>query len=457
MAIKTFIFGSCVSRDILNYQNDEIELVDYFARSSFASMFEFVPVKDIYTKNLKSNFQRRTVAADLSKKFSDHINGSLFDLLLLDFIDERFNLFVFENNAMCTLSNELISAGFDPKRELGRIVKSGTDEFFDLWEKGWVQFLSIVDALGCRQKIRINRVFWATMTVEGEDFPTYNKNYILDSNRFLARLYTRVGQDLEPCQFLENNPGFFLGAKNHRWGLSPFHYIDAYYFDALRRLLNSQAKPQEVKSSEPTEEVAPSLVSPAMGTNAEICEYPFDRSLISWKRFVAKESEIDPQLSSCKSSGNCEVIPGQSTTMLRFSRDGGTHQARFSLSEPIRANGMAVKIRLENWGALRYLAFGYTHQDTFRHIKVVNPAQGQWITLNLLHGDIAFGLQNDWEHPPPADVSDFRLYLRAEPRGIATIEIEHFICWEEAENTGTGGLARFHGCYLIKSLSQPIC
>lgn len=238
-SLRVLIFGSCVSRDILNYQNGEIELVDYFARSSFASMFEFVPVKDIYTKNLKSNFQRRTVAADLGKNFSDHINGSSFDLLLLDFIDERFNLFVLENNTICTLSNELLSAGFDPKKESGRIVSSGTDEFFDLWETGWMQFLSIADALQCRQKIRINRVFWAKSTSTGGDFPTCSRHYILVANQFLQRLYARVEKDLQPWQFIEASPSHCIAAENHRWGLSPFHYVDAYYTEALRKIMIS--------------------------------------------------------------------------------------------------------------------------------------------------------------------------------------------------------------------------
>lgn len=231
------IFGSCVSRDILNYQNNKIALTDYFARSSIASVFASLSINDTYTKNLDSDFQWKVVAADLGKKFKEYIKIANFDLLLIDFIDERFNLFMFDHGGFCTLSNELLSAGFNPEEESGRIIPSGSDEFFALWGSGWVRFLSEINRTQCRDKIRINKVFWATTTSSGREFPTYSKNYILSSNKFLDRLYARVAKDLGSWQFIEASASHFVAAEDHRWGLSPFHYINAYYIEALSQLL----------------------------------------------------------------------------------------------------------------------------------------------------------------------------------------------------------------------------
>lgn len=424
MTISILIFGSCVSRDIFNFQINDFEVAGYFARSSFASAFDSLPVNDIYTKNLESEFQKKVVSADLDKNLKQCLRSTEYDLLLIDFIDERFNIFIFDQGGVCTVSSELISAGLDVRKEVGRLVQSGSDEFFERWENGWVRFLSIVDALQCRQKIRINKVLWATTTSAGREFETYSCDYILTSNHFLERLYNRVAKDLEPWQFIDAKPIHLLAAEAHRWGVSPFHYIDAYYIHALRK----------IKTSFDIEVTQPGLLA-VDGVNDE---YPFDRSLIKWQRFSPTGDGGDLKISSCRTSGNGVIEYNEGVPTLRFGVDGGTHQVAFRLPKPMLANGLAARLRLQSWSAIRYLAFGYTYQGVFRHIKVVNPAQGQWLTVSLVHGDIAYGLQNEWNHPPASEITDIRVYLRADAaQGVGTLEVAQFICWEEAERPAT--------------------
>lgn len=433
MSHKVLIFGSCVSRDVLNYQNNEIELANYFARSSLASAFASLAINDTYTKNLDSDFQRRVVAADLGKKFKEYIKIANFDLFLIDLIDERFNIFMFEQGGLCTLSNELLSAGFDPEKEPGRIIPSGSEEFYTLWESSWIRFLSEIDSIQCRDKIRINKVFWATITSSGRNFPTYNKNYILSSNKFLDRLYARVAKDLEGWQFIEFSASHFVAAEDHRWGLSPFHYIDVYYTEALSQLLFFFESDQTLAEKSETYAMI-DISNDAAGHIGKHNEYPFDRSLISWQRFSASGYDKDLKISACRTSGNGAVTHEEQASTINFEAEGGTHQVAFILPNKSLANGLSARIRLCNWSSIRYLAFGYTHQSGFRNIKVVNPAQGQWLTVSLVHGSIAYGTQNDWDHPPPAEMADVRIYLRAEPLpGGGMVEVEHFICWEEAD------------------------
>lgn len=433
MKVRVFIFGSCVSRDILNYQNDEMELVGYFARSSFASAFSSLPIEDIYTKSLSSDFQRRIVSTDLNKSLEENIRSASFDLLLIDFIDERFNLFMFEHGGICTISNELRSTGFAPEREAGQVIPSGDDEFFELWESGWTRFLSVVDSIGCRGKVRVNRALWATTTSSGKGFPTYSANYILSANKFLERLYARAKNDLMGWQFIEPSASHFVAAEEHRWGLSPFHYIDAYYADALERILTSSDGEQK-RAEEPGPDPKLNVSSEGDGSVGRYCEYPFDRSLISWQRFTASGHTRELKISGCRTRGNGVIEHGVQHSTIKFEAEGGTHQVAFVLPKEFLANGLAARVRLQGWNSIRYLAFGYTYQSGFRHIKVANPAQGQWLTISLVHGDIAYGIQNDWEHPPPANVSDVRIYLRAEPhQGKGAVEVEHFVCWQEVD------------------------
>ncbi len=63
------IFGSCVSRDIISLdQFNHFSLIEYYARSSFASAHHPTSVRDEYSRNLTSPFQRKAVYADLTKE-----------------------------------------------------------------------------------------------------------------------------------------------------------------------------------------------------------------------------------------------------------------------------------------------------------------------------------------------------------------------------------------------------
>lgn len=450
--LRILVFGSCVSRDIFNYVKDEIELDDYFARSSFASAFSPSDVKDIYTDKIQSVFQRRMVASDLKKTFEKYLKSARIDILLIDFIDERFSIFKFDDGGVCTLSSELNSSGFDPERELGRLIPSGCDEFYDLWEKGWVRFLNVIDSISCRDKIRINRVLWAKSTSTGRDFPTHSKQYILAANQFLQRLYTRIENDLQPWQFIEVSPGHCIAAENHRWGLSPFHYVDAYYTEALLKIVASLKNRQEqavVTAS------GSALGARELSDSSAIDHesYPFDRSLVSWQRYTSIGYAGDLRISDCRTLGNCVVKHDEQFSRFFFGADSRTHQVSFILPKCNFYNGIAARVRLHKWSSIQYLALGYTHANEFRHIKIVNPVQRQWLTVSLVHGDIAYGIQNDWSHPAPAEIADIRIYLRAEPlKGGGEVEVEHFICWEEADRPTDAGAT----CTLPLALPAPM-
>ena len=399
------IFGSCVSRDILNFDTEEhITLVDYYARSSFASAFHPKIILDSYSNHLASAFQRRIVHADLVKDFSYALTNLSFDNLLIDLIDERFDLFVFHSGQICTLSNELIASGFEYKHDLGRKVKSGSEEFFLLWEQGWIRFVQILQELGKLDTIRINKVYWAEKTMEGMDFlPHYSAQQIKEANQFLDRLYTRISLDLPDSQFLHFEKSLMLGTTEHRWGLSPFHYIDDYYMQAAKYLIKSSQS-------------EPSFLS--------------DRVVQHWNEFSFSGHQID--LKSI--TGNCIVNQEKNYAVALFQGDEGSYQFRLKLPKAELSNGIGARFRLRGWKSLRYVAVGYTHNDSFRHVKITNAAREKWIDFSIGHGDIAYGLQNNWDEPPATEIIDIRLYFRGTPdiEG-AYLDIEKLWCWYETE------------------------
>lgn len=233
---RVLIYGSCVSRDIFNDEGAaSFKIVDYIARSSVASAFNAIQLEDKYSSGLASSFQARLVRSDWDKSFSRNINELDFDILLVDFIDERFDLFAFDGGGICTISSELINSGFKKDCESGREIKSGSDEFFLAWELGWSRLVDQLKARDLLSTVRVNRVYWAKNKSDGSSFGDSIGESVIDAaNAFLDRLYARVEKDVSPAQFLCYPRGLIVGALDHRWGVSPFHYVSEFYEYAQR-------------------------------------------------------------------------------------------------------------------------------------------------------------------------------------------------------------------------------
>ena len=254
-SVRLLIFGSCVSRDILNYQRDNtpLVLVDYYARTSIASLgarpIEMPPA----VQNICSKFQRRMVERDIRKDFLNDLAGLQFDLLLIDLIDERFNLYVEPEERACTLSSELLSSGFPGDSDGGSTSYSGSDEFWRLWEAGWLILVNKLRCLGVLDRLLVNQVFWGSRTEIGGNFLPHHSNSQIDSaNQFLDRMYQRIRIDIPSEQFLKFDHGLMTGSITHTWGISPFHYVDAYYHAAIQQLCAWSSLKKRITTSKKT-------------------------------------------------------------------------------------------------------------------------------------------------------------------------------------------------------------
>ncbi|KRD47287.1 hypothetical protein ASE27_02645 [Oerskovia sp. Root918] len=248
---RVFVLGSCVTRDAFELDaSTGMELVGYFARTSLASAFRRKRFVGVDTSTISSAFQRRTVEQDLDKALETTLRQVEFDLLVFDPIDERFNLAQLGDGSIATVSNEFLSATAAPPYET---IRSGSEEFLRLWVVGWYRLLATLDSLGARSRLRVNRVFWADGCTGDEEFASsYSRKGIDRANTFLGRLYSIMEQDLEDWQFVRYPPELFVGDPGHKWGASPFHYIDPFYRHFLSELViepRTSAGPRHVKDT----------------------------------------------------------------------------------------------------------------------------------------------------------------------------------------------------------------
>jgi hypothetical protein len=237
---QIFVYGSCVSRDAFQ-EPDAPALVDYLARSCLGSAFS-APSGRLETVSLESNpsaFQRRMVATDLGKHLGDLVRGADFDFLLVDFIDERLQL-IRSANGYDTYSPELGRTGFDVDPQ--SLVETGSDEYMAAFRAGWKKLLNLVPG----EKIVINRVFWATHDEGGDElteFPAIGRN-----NDILSHLYN-YACSTPGVRVIDYAPDEMVADRNHKWGVSPFHFSKRFYRKTVESLSSLQARPRAFQIS----------------------------------------------------------------------------------------------------------------------------------------------------------------------------------------------------------------
>ena len=225
--MKVSIFGSCVSRDSLDFTPDLFEINCYFARSSFASLSSkpYQGSMD-FLDLMESDFQKKMVKHDLAKDVFLENTFSDSDVILIDLIDERFDLIQFACGSNCTLSLELshvIKSINDYK-----VFRSNSLNYLGLFEKGFKKFIKSIEVPLSR--IRIIETYWAEADDKNERIDTKLSK---KNNLKLFLLYSIVKKYLPDTSFIKVPSQYLITSNTHKWGAAPFHYIDEFYYYIL--------------------------------------------------------------------------------------------------------------------------------------------------------------------------------------------------------------------------------
>ncbi|MFF7864171.1 DUF6270 domain-containing protein [Pseudomonas monteilii] len=253
MVKNLLIYGSCVSRDIFNLEESSgFKISDYFARSSMASLCS-APYKNTEAlERIQSAFRRRMVANDFSKDLLAAVDKlESADLILIDLIDERFDLVALPTGELITHSNELAESGLLAEESIEgyKNIPQGTFERRELWLQGMHKFFDLLKDLNKLDAVLVNKVYWAssfeldTQTV----FPV-GRGEIDKANEDLEWMYGAMERVLDSRQFLNFDNALLTADEFHRWGVSPFHYCEMYYREALAQIAKKSEKNSAVIS-----------------------------------------------------------------------------------------------------------------------------------------------------------------------------------------------------------------
>ncbi|WBW95597.1 DUF6270 domain-containing protein [Oceanirhabdus sp. W0125-5] len=232
------ILGSCVTRDAFNY-TETFHVKSYHARSSLISLAHnplFVDEKDIL---LDSPFQKRIIKADFTNSLYGILESYKFDYLIIDFIDERFDLLRY-GNSFVTRSAEFVNSGLleNKKYKFDRVNRYSVSTHI-LWEKSCDIFISKIIKLIPQKKIILHKALWASKYIDNNKvfaFPNKELTNIKMNNLILDRYYSYFESKLPNINVIKIDNKDLVADKNHKWGLTPFHYKKDYYLELLRKI-----------------------------------------------------------------------------------------------------------------------------------------------------------------------------------------------------------------------------
>lgn len=252
MASRVGIIGSCVTRDIWNlegFTEQARETLCFVGRNSIASLFArsgpafeapATPHPEL------SPWELRMVQYDLEKKSVDMLAAFRPTHLIIDLIDERFDLLT-KGDVVLTHSWELQLTGMAEGSLKGlKRVSRPTDEARALWRAGVDALAAFVRESLPQTRVILHDARWALeyldrtgerrpFDIDGWIFPGVPAN-IHQHNAILADSIAYLRQAFPAAFLVRAPPELVVGDEAHRWGPSPFHYTDAYYRHVWARL-----------------------------------------------------------------------------------------------------------------------------------------------------------------------------------------------------------------------------
>lgn len=241
MSLRIGIFGSCVSRDAFSVDSStgdasvsQMGLSFYYARSNLASIGAAPFVENAVLEKIASPFQRRQVLADMRKDVLSTLATADYDVLLIDFIDQRFKILGNGRDGWLTLSTEYARAA--PRPNSTRVLSRDNPRLDSLWCDGLKKFHEAFCRNPSKTKVIINEAYWATEAL-GEPFSPELLREATIENLRLQRMYNAAretfGASAAAITYADHE---LLADPSHKWGLAPFHYVPAFYKRTLDSL-----------------------------------------------------------------------------------------------------------------------------------------------------------------------------------------------------------------------------
>jgi hypothetical protein len=263
------IWGSCVTRDAFAVASraeelaERLPLVYYAARSSWISQDSSAyPVTEADFGGL-TGFGLRMVQEDLAKNVVDRLVGHQPDVIVLDLVDERLQL--------ARLGRSWITGSDYLKRtELWDRALAEADEVSSMTHPKRRKLFAASAKRLVKRLVRelpgtafvLNEAPYTTKVANGTSLPEPQAGWARDLDAAQRPMMEALAAEFGPRLVRATPPAeVCLADPDHRWGVTSYHYVEAYYQWLLDVLLEVE---QDATGSARSEHRIIDLRSPAL-------------------------------------------------------------------------------------------------------------------------------------------------------------------------------------------------
>lgn len=228
MAKSTFIWGSCVTRDIIRVTN-RFELAGYVGRQSLVSGMN-PGVKDPGPTGLSSGFQDRSLRGDIRSNGKQVITDKAVDAdaFIVDLATERRGVYPVRDGFL-SRTQELQKSGLLPKYDHGAVIEFGSEQHQELFATAAQELKSHLSALGIANRVGVINHPFAGEDEIGLPAPPSIGMSAQEWNRLFPAYY-KILSDVGFTVFNPPPPRLVVTTEDHAWGEAVDHYIDETYF-----------------------------------------------------------------------------------------------------------------------------------------------------------------------------------------------------------------------------------
>jgi hypothetical protein len=229
---RTFIYGSCVSRDTFELLlPDGFHLVSYVARQSLASAMSAPNTARLPRFETTSRFQRRMLVGDWEGSLLRTLRQRRdeIDLLLWDVFDERLGVNRLPNGNIVTRSVDSLTTGLEEvlPPETAH-VPLGSPAHLSRFIAVLSPFRDALEELGLLDRTLLVAPPWATTSLDGRPAPSSFSLTPAFANEAYRPYYAAIAASMAlPSATLSETET--VADPGHRWGLAPFHYTPPAY------------------------------------------------------------------------------------------------------------------------------------------------------------------------------------------------------------------------------------
>ena len=248
---KVAVIGSCITRDVWPIVGEAPpDDLLYICRTSLPSLLAApLPGVDLAPPAPGlADFPYRSMVADLTKTALGALIAYRPTHLVFDFIDERLDM-LSVGGTLVTHSWELDVSGFlgQPAFEGARTIRRTTTASDLLWRQAMREMAALIAATPLAEaRLILHEAQWATTFIDrdGKLAPLPHeveiftgKSAAIEAHNAALRRYQETFVALLPgAARVAAPPDLQVADAGHRWGLSPFHYVEGYYRDIHAQL-----------------------------------------------------------------------------------------------------------------------------------------------------------------------------------------------------------------------------